>query len=139
MGDKLYAVAAGDYNYYDDYEIVALCTSKTKAEEIAQRLVKERYSEIVTVEEYDNADNCDIDVYRVVFEHDNYKLRCCALEIGKHDAKEFEIIQDETDYLNTYRVKVHANSRAEAIKAARDKLTEYKAREFGLNGKAGKI
>lgn len=138
MGDKLYAVAAGDYNYYDDYEIVALCTSKTKAEEISQRLNGE-YAEIVTVEEYDNADNCDIDVYRVVFEHDNYKLRCCELEIGKHDAKEFEIIQDKTDYLNTYRVKVHANSRSEAIKAARDKLTEYKAREFGLNEKVGEI
>ena len=126
MGDKLYAVAAGDYNYYDDYEIVALCTSKTKAEEIAQRLSGE-YAEIVTVEEYDNADNCDIDVYSVAFDR-NSKVSVCSLSVGKHDEKEFEIVYDKWDYIETYAVKVHANSRAEAIKAARDKLTEYKAR-----------
>lgn len=137
MSDKLYAVAAGDYNYYDDYEIVALCTSKTKAEEIAQRLNKE-YAEIVTVQEYDNADNCDIDVYSVAFDR-NYKVGVCTLNVNKHDAKEFEIVHDKCDYIETYAVKVHANSRAEAIKAARDKLTEYKAREFGLNKKAGEI
>lgn len=137
MGDKLYAVAAGDYNYYDDYEIVALCTSKTKAEEIAQRLSGE-YAEIVTVEEYDNADNCDIDVYSVAFDR-NYKVSVCSLSVGKHDEKEFEIVYDKWDYIETYAVKVHANSRAEAIKAARDKLTEYKAREFGLNEREGEI
>jgi hypothetical protein len=32
-----------------------------------------------------------------------------------------------------------ANSRSEAIKAARDKLTEYKAWEFGINEKVGEI
>lgn len=137
MSDKLYAVTTGDYDYYD---IVAMCTSERKAQEIAERLQKEMYYDKVTIEEYDNADNCDIDVYRVAFEHNDYKLRCCELEIGKHGAKEFEIVQDKTDYLTTYRVKVHANSRAEAINAARDKLTEYKAREFGLTGeKVGKI
>jgi hypothetical protein len=59
---KLYAVTAGDYDYY---EILALCTNKNKAHEIAQMLVKERYSDIVKVEEYENADNCETDVYKV--------------------------------------------------------------------------
>ena len=128
---KLYAVTAGDYDYY---EILALCTNKNKAHEIAQRLVKERYSDIVTVEEYENADNCETDVYKVAFDR-NYKVSACGLWLDKYDAKDFKIVYNRCDLIENYAVKVHANSRAEAIKAARDKLTEYKAREFGLTVK----
>ena len=135
MNDRLYAVTCGDCDYY---EILALCTNKSKAQEIAQRLVKERYSDIVTVEEYENADNCDTDVYRVAFDR-NYKVSSCGLWIDKTDAKDFEIVYNRCDLIEKYAVKVHANSRAEAIKAARDKLTEYKAREFGINEKVGEI
>lgn len=136
---KFYAVMAGEY---EEYHLLTICTIKEKAEEIASFFNaddEENEAHVIELESWDNW-SAEKSVYRVSF-YDDYRLNRCYLcenmkdELTDNDTE----IKENNCWWEKYSVFVCAESREQAIKSARDKLTEYKAREFGLNGKVVNI
>lgn len=120
---KLYAITAGSYS---DYRIITLCSDEEKAHKIALLYNAE-------VEEFEDGKNLDTEniIFEVVFD-DNYRnTHCWQCFINPDEIKLNEVTSDGNLYKN-YTVFVAAKNKEKALKIARDKLTEYRARELGI-------
>lgn len=121
---KLYAITAGSYS---DYHIITLCSDKEKAYKISLLYNAE-------VEEFEDGKNLDTEnmIFEVVFDDDYKYMNCWQCFVNPDEIKLNEVTSDGNLYKN-YTVYVAAKNKEQALKIACDNLTEYKAREFGLN------
>ena len=115
---KLYAVTKGDF---DSYHIIALTTSKYKAEKIAA------ICSGAIVEKYEEPQNVnDTPLYTVYFYPDG------GVNAYKDDNEEkFKIhtllkVEKATYRAKTYRVRVEAESKEKALEIAGDIMANYK-------------
>jgi hypothetical protein len=128
---KLYAVTCGEYS---DYHIVALCSDKTKAEEIVELLSRDEPCYEPIVEEYEDGIcfNLNRNMYFVCLDEN-------GLDVELLDNYEkLETLRDEElnkveyiPYFKRYRVKVEANNEEIAKKIACDLIAEFKAKQEG--------
>lgn len=120
---KLYAITAGEYS---DYHIITLCSDEEKAHKIALLYNAE-------VEEFEDGKNLDTEniIFEVGFD-DNYRnIHCWQCFINPDEIKLNEVTSEGNLY-KRYNVFVAAKNKEKALKIARDKLTEYRARELGI-------
>lgn len=132
MGN-FYAVMAGEY---EEYHLLTICTIKEKAEEIARFFNaddEENKAHVIELESWDNW-STDKSVYRVSFQGDYRFNRCYLCENMKDELTDenTEIKINNGYWWERYSVFVCAETKEQAIKKARDKLTEYRARELGI-------
>ena len=120
---KLYAITAGSYS---DYHIITLCSDKEKAYKISLLYNAE-------VEEFEDGKNLDTEniIFEVVFDDDYKYMNCWQCFVNPDEIKLNEVTSDGNLYKN-YTVFVAAKNKEQALKIARDNLTEYKARELGI-------
>ena len=120
---KLYAITAGSYS---DYHIITLCSDKEKAHKISLLYNAE-------VEEFEDGKNLDTEniIFEVVFDDDYKYMNCWQYFVNPDKIKLNEVTSDGNLYKN-YTVFVAAKNKEQALKIARDNLTEYKARELGI-------
>lgn len=120
---KLYAITAGSYS---DYHIITLCSDKEKAYKISLLYNAE-------VEEFEDGKNLDTEniIFEVVFDDDYKYMNCWQCFVNPDEIKLNQVTSDGNLYKN-YTVFVAAKSKEQALKIARDNLTEYKARELGI-------
>lgn len=120
---KLYAITAGSYS---DYYIITLCSDKEKAQKISLLYNAE-------VEEFEDGKNLYTEniIFEVVFDDDYKYMNCWQCFVNPDEIKLNEVTSDGNLYKN-YTVFVAAKNKEQALKIARDNLTEYRARELGI-------
>ena len=135
---KLYVVTTGEF---EERLILTVCTNRKKAQEIANFFNSESCDCSAQVYETESGDNWDTKkaVYYVVF---NYELKIsdcklCRIVEENHEKNFpywFEVREDKSNLYKIYEIYVCAESREQAMKKARQKLTEYTLKKLGLKG-----
>lgn len=120
------------YSLYD-YHTITLCRTREKAQKISELFGG-------TFEAYKDGEKWDTDspVRSIVFDK-NFKLIKCTLECGAKEDFELDKVFEKETYISRYYMYVSAPTEEQAIKTARDLLTEYIGNKIGLNIKAGEI
>lgn len=131
----LYAVTAGEYS---DYHIITLCSSEERAEEICRihnfNMDEDAYNR-ASVEEYEDGTEADLSLncYKVVLEL-NGNLKSLYQCYGED--KIYEMFKGDITsvirYDKTYLTIVFTNNETMAVKIARDRLTEEKAKRANI-------
>ena len=131
----LYAVTASEYS---DYHIVTICSSKERAEEICNMHNFNKDEDDwgrARVEEYEDGIEADLSLncYQITLEL-NGNLR--SLEQRYGEDKIYEMFKGYTTsvikYDRTYLTVVFTNDETTAIKIARDRLAEEKAKRANI-------
>lgn len=139
--NKVYLITAGEYS---DYGVVAVCSTREKAEHFCEVLNRNggRYGDKADIEEYPvdsiPIEDLDIPVWCVCFSGDP----CCVcmvrrcnrggvLDINKlnpYRVYDFSTLRGGS----SYTIDVLAETQEEAIKKASDYLAKYRAEKEGL-------
>ena len=132
---KLYAITASEYS---DYHIVTICTSKERAEEICNMHNFNKGEDDwgrARIEEYEDGVEADLSLncYQINLEL-NGDLR--SLEQRYGEDKIYEMFKGYTISVirndRTYLTVVFANDETTAVKIARDRLAEEKAKRENI-------
>lgn len=120
------------YSLYD-YHTITLCRTREKAQKIPEIFGG-------TFEAYKDGEKWDTDspVRSIVFDK-NFKLIKCSLVCGAKEDFELDKVFENETYISKYYMYVSAPSEEQAIKNARNLLTNYIGFKLGLNEKAGEI
>ena len=114
------------YSLYD-YHTITLCKTREKAQKISELFG-------ATFAGYKDGETWDTDnpVRSIVFDSD-FKLIKCSLVYGAKEDFELDKVFEKDTYINKYYMYVSAPTEEQAIKTARELLTNYIGDKIGLN------